>query len=212
MDPVRLYHLEPSFHNEKARKVLEFKSIPYERVRVPYQDHTQVIEETGQDYTPALLTADGETITWEQIADWAEEVAPEPSLHPDDAPRPLCRALDQWALVMVEDATWPVAAPDVAEKVPEADGERWRFVEFQERKYGDLDELRERRPHLRPAVEAQLDLALDLLGETGFLLGEDPSLVDFSLYGGTHPLVFSGVGFPDGYEALERWRKRVDGL
>lgn len=212
MEPVRLYHLEPSFHNEKARKILELKSIPYERVRVPYQDHEQVIEETGQDWTPALLTADGKTVTWEEIADWAEEVAPEPTLYPDGARRALCRALDQWALVMVEDAVWPVAAPDAAEKLPEADGERWRFVEFQERKYGDIDRLREARDWLWPDAEKQLELAKDLLGETDFLLGDAPSLVDLSLYGGTHPLVFSGIGFPDGFEELEAWRERVDAL
>lgn len=212
MDPVRLYHLAPSFHNEKARKILEFKSVPHERVRVPYQDHAQVIEETGQDYTPALLTADGETVTWEAIPDWAEEVAPEPTLHPEGAPRPLGRALDQWALVMVEDAVWPIAAPAVADELPEADGERWRFVEFQERKYGDLDRLREDRDWLWPEAEKQLRLAQDLLGGSEFLLGEAPSLVDFSLYGGTHPLVFGGVGFPEGFEALEAWRERVDRL
>lgn len=212
MDPVRLYHLAPSFHNEKARKILEFKAIPYELVRVPYQDHTQVVEETGQDYTPALRTGDGETVTWEHIADWAEEAAPEPTLYPDVAPRPLCRALDQWALVMVEDAVWPIAAPGVADKLPEEGGERWRFVEFQERKFGDLDRLRDNREWLWPAAERQLELAQDLLGETDFLLGDAPSLPDLSLYGGTHPLVFSGVGFPDGFKALEAWRERVDAL
>lgn len=212
MDPVRLYHLAPSFHNEKARKILEWKGLAFELVRVPYNDHAQVIEETGQDYTPALLTADGETVTWERIPDWAEEQAPEPTLHPDFAPRPLGRALDQWALVMVEDAVWPICAPDVADKLPEADGERWRFVEFQERKWGDLDRLRDNREWLWPEATKHLELAQDLLGDKEFLLGDAPSLADFSLYGGTHPLVFSGVGFPDGFKELEAWRDRVDAL
>lgn len=211
MDPVRLYHLAPSHHCEKARKILDLKAIPYDHVDVPYHDHREVVEESGQDYVPLVVTGDGSAVTFEEIPDWAEQVRPEPTLWPKGASREICRALEQWALVMVEDVLWPYAAPDVPDKL-EDDQARWRFVEHQRRKFGDLEMLRETRPHRRGAVEHQLDLAQDLLGSTEFLLGDEPSHADLALYGGTHCLVFSGVGFPNGFDDLVAWRGRVDEL
>lgn len=210
MEPVRLFHLAPSHFCENARKVLDIKSIPYELVRVPYLDHAELIRETGQDYTPALKTADGEVVTYDRIADWAEAKVPEPTLYPDGS-RELCRILNHWAHMVVEDATWKYVSSRSPEFFDDEE-ERWRFVEFQERKWGPLEGMEVRRPQFLEGVLAVCRLAEDQLGEKAFLLGDEPSLADCAVYGALHPLYFIGEGLPKEFERLAPWRERVDAL
>lgn len=210
MEPVRLFHLAPSHHCERARKILELKGIPYERVDVPYQDHSEVIAETGQDYVPALKTADGEVVTWTGIEDWAEEQVPEPTLYPNGS-RALCRVFAHWCYSVVEDVTWKYVCSKAPDHIPDED-ERWRFVEFQERKWGPLEVMEMRRPMFLEGVREVCALAEEMLGDEHFLLGDEASLADLALYGGLHPLYFVGEGVPKEFERLAAWRERVDGL
>lgn len=214
MDPVTLYHLAPSHHCERARKILDLKGIPYELEPVAYQDHGDLIRATGQDYAPAIRTADGGIVVWDGIARWAEELVPEPTLFPGEDParvQGICRVIEDWCIRVVEDATWTWAVPDAPDRFDDPD-ERWRFVEFQERRFGDLGLVRLKRDHLLADVEGVCRLAEGLLGEDRFLLGDEPSLADPALYGGLHPLFFVDAGLPKGFDDLAGWWERVDGL
>lgn len=214
MAPVTLYHLEPSHHCEKARKVLEYKGIEHTIERVPYQDHGDLIRATGQDYTPAILTEKGGVVVWDKLVTWAEETAPTPTLFPGEDPAQTAatsRLIEHWAHTMVEDATWRHVVSRAPDQFTDLD-ERWRFVEFQERKWGPLEEMEAARERTLSEVEHVCRLAEDQLGGTPFLLGEEPSLADLALYGGLHPLAFTGEGIPDGFDALAAWWERVDGL
>lgn len=213
--PVKLYYLAPSHYCEKARAILAFKGIPFELVDVPYGHHQAVIEASGQDYVPYIEITRNKGVRWPDVADWAEHEKPEPSIYPGEAPdrtRAVCRILEDWAHGVVEEAVWKFAVPDVPDTMenPQA---RWVFVEMQERKRGPLELMAARRAEFKAGMVDTLALAEDLLGGgQPYLLGSEPSLADFALYGAMHPLKLTGNAIPTELKALRAWHKRVDKL
>jgi len=213
MQPVKLFYLRPSHYCEKARAILAYKEIPYELVDVPYGDHTQVIAASGQDYVPYLEVPWGNKkgVLWHEVADWAEAARGDPSLYPDPNPqrkRAASRLLEHWAHQVVEEAVWKFVLPDVPARLREG-RERWIFVELQERKRGPLEVLALQRASLREGVVQVCMLAQDLLKDQEYLLGNEPSLADFALYGALHPLKFTGHEIPKEAELLRAWHARV---
>ncbi|MDX1612545.1 MAG: glutathione S-transferase domain-containing protein, partial [Candidatus Thermoplasmatota archaeon] len=147
-------------------------------------------------------------------AAWAEATVPEPTLYPGEQAGRVggrCRVIEHWAHTLVEDATWQWAVVDAADRFEDAD-ERWRFVEFQERRFGDLDLHAKKREALWQGVLEVCELAEGMLADQAFLLGDAPSLADLALYGGLHPLVFVDQGVPKEHAGLQAWWQRVDAL
>lgn len=213
-DP-RLFYLAPSHYCEKARKILEFKKIPFELANVPYGNHRQVIRETGQDYVPAIVRSDGKPVLWPDIADWAEATKPEPTLYPGNAKemRARTRIAEHWAHQVVEEAVWKYVASDVP-KVLEDEQERWIFVEMQERKRGPLELMAQRKGEFLSGVKEVCGLMQDLLSSHGqdYVLGPKPSLADFAFYGALHPLKYTGNEIPKDFPTLRQWHERVHEL
>jgi len=214
MAPVRLYHLGLSHYCEKARKILEYKRIPFRLVHVPYGDRTAVIKASGQDYVPYVQIAGRKGVTWPHIADWAEKAKPEPTLYPGEYPRATraeARLIEHWAHQVVEEGVWKYVVADVP-KALRGELERWVFVEMQERKRGPLEIMAARKKEFLGGVREVCGLAEDLLDGHPFLLGDEPSLADFAVYGALHPLKFSGNAIPAEFRALRAWHRRVDRL
>ena len=213
MAPVRLYYLGPSHYCEKARKILRYKRIPFRLVHVPYGDHTAVIKASGQDYVPYVQIAGRKGVTWPRIADWAEKVKPHPTLYPGNRrhARAESRLIEDWAHQVVEEMMWRYVVADVP-RVLKDDRERWVFVEMQERKRGPLEVMAARKKEFLGGVKKACGLAQDLLDGHKFLLGDEPSLADFALYGGLHPLKFTRQRIPAKFRALQAWHARVDRL
>jgi glutathione S-transferase len=214
MKAIRLYYQKPSHYCEKARAILRYKQIPFELVNVPEGDHHEVIEASGQDYVPYLELPQGEGVTWPYIADWAENMKPEPTIYPGENPketRAKCRIIEHWAHNIVEDRVWNYVLPDLP-KTFQDPKERWIFIELQEAKRGPIELLNLRRNELLANVEEICDLTQDLLNTQTYLIGPNPSLADFALYGALHPLKVSGNNIPTQFTLLREWHNRIDTL
>jgi glutathione S-transferase len=210
MAAVKLYSLAPSHYCEKARKILEYKGIPFKLVNVPYGNHQAVLKASGQDYVPYVEVPGQKGVLWPEIADWAEKTKPDPTLYPNGT-RARARVFEHWAHNVVEEAVWRYVVADVP-KTFKDDQERWIFVELQERKRGPLELMAARKSEFLGGMKEVLALAEDLLGNNDFLFGDAPSLADFALYGAMHPLKLTGNKIPGEFEGLRSWHKRVDGL
>jgi len=214
MKRVDLYYLGPSHYCEKARKILEYKGIPFRLVNVPYGDHTGVLRISGQDYVPYVHLGGKKGVLWPEIADWAERTQSTPTLYPGTDPRASranSRVIESWAHNVLEELVWRVVVPDVP-AVLKDEVERWVFVEMQERKRGNLDLMAARKKEFLVGLHEGCSLAEDLLDGHPYLTGDRPGLADFAVYGALHPLKFIGSRLPRGHAALQRWHDRVDRL
>jgi glutathione S-transferase len=214
MPPVKLYYLAPSHYCEKARAILVYKKIPFKLVDVPYGNHQAVIKASGQDYVPYVEVPGGEGVTWPHVADWAEKTKPDPTLYPGADPahvRARSRLVEHWAHNAVEEAVWRYVVAEVPAAI-EDEQARWVFVEMQERKRGPLELMAKRKKEFEAGVKEVCGLAEGVLHTNQFLLGGEPSLADFALYGAFHPLKLTGNEIPREFKALRAWHKRVDAL
>jgi len=211
MRRVDLYYSAMSHYCEKARKILEYKGIPFRLVNVPYGNHLQVIEVSGQDYVPYVRIPGRKGVTWPFIADWSESTKPRPSIYPGPEARARSRVIEHWAHQVVEEMVWRYCVADVPAKLKDP-LERWVFVEMQERRRGALEQMTARRAEFLEGLKTVCALAEDLLDGHDYLLGPDPSLADFALYGSLHPLTFIGKTIPTEFRRLRAWHRRVDRL
>lgn len=190
----------------KVRRILEYKKLAFETRRVGYHDKRELLAATGQDYVPALVH-DGRIVTWPEIPDYLEQLAPDPTIHPDGT-RAVARVIERWAHARLEELTWRIAAPDMPATF-EDDAERWVFVEMQTLKRGPLEVLRTRQPEFLADLRGDLGLLEDLLEGRDFLLGDRPGLADFAVFGALAPLPYAGHALPDGFPRLGAWHARI---
>lgn len=206
---VLLYDLPLSHFCVKVRRILDYKGIPYETEYAPYHDRQDLLAVSGQDYVPYLLWED-KGYTHDQIVDVLEKKAPTPTLYPGGQ-RHLARILESWAHDVVEEAVWKVVCSDAPATFQDP-RERWVFVELQERKRGPLEVMAMRKPEFLKGMVATLQLAEDRLAESPYLLGAEPSLADFALYGAVNPLPYTGNAWPAQLPRLRAWFERVGAL
>lgn len=209
--PYRLHTWPISHWCLAAERMLDLKRIPYVKVHTPYGDHTALLAKSGQDYIPWLEFPDGKGATYDQIPDTLEARHPEPTLFPDGT-RARSRLVEDWAHTVVEEAVWKVVCSDAPKVVPEAGGERWVFVEMQERKRGPLDVMAMQKKGFLPEVARLARLAEDLLGEKPYLFGDRVSLGDIALWSSFAPLWVTGNAFPEGVPRLAKWKARIDAI
>lgn len=201
-----LYDLPLSHYCVKAKAILRYKGVPFQVEPAPYHDRQDLLAVSGQDYVPYLLWED-EGVAWYDIPDFVERRQPTPTLYPGGQ-RNLARILDSWAHDVVEEAAWKCVVAD-AEKTFQDPRERWVFVEMQERKRGPLEVMAMRKPEFLKGLVATLRPAEDRLAESSFLLGSEPSLADFALYGALHPLPYTGNAIPKELPHVREWFQRV---
>ena len=183
-------------------------------MNVPEGDHHEVIEASGQDYVPYLSLSSGKGITWPHIADWAEDAKPKPTLYPGknrQENRARSKIIEHWAHNVVEDIVWNYVLPDLP-RIFHDPQERWIFIELQEAKRGPIEILNLRRHELLAGLKEICNLSQELLTAQDFLLGPNPSLADFALYGALHPLKVSSNRIPTQFSLLRDWHKRMDAL
>ena len=204
---VLLYGLDLSHYVVKVKRVLAYKGIPFQFEYAPYHDRQDLLAVSGQDYVPYLLWED-QGVTWSEIPDFLEKKVPTPTIYPKGQ-RHVARMLDSWAHDVVEEMVWRVVAPD-ARKTFKDPKEAWVFEELQMRKRGDLDEMMLFKQKHTKAMIATLKPAEERLAESAFLLGDEPSLADFALYGATNPLPYTGNPIPRELPHIKAWRERVE--
>ncbi|UZW53676.1 glutathione S-transferase family protein [Sphingobium sp. JS3065] len=81
---IRLYQFTTSPFCEKVRRILNFKSIPFEIQEVTRNEIDQIPHISPRGKVPAIL--DGDTAVWDstRIAHYLEEKFPAPALIPED--------------------------------------------------------------------------------------------------------------------------------
>ncbi|HET6405045.1 MAG TPA: glutathione S-transferase family protein [Candidatus Thermoplasmatota archaeon] len=206
---VLLYGLDLSHHVVKVRRILAYKGIAHDYEYAPIHDRQDLLAVSGQDYVPYLLWED-KGVTWPEIADFLEAKRPTPTLYPDGQ-RHLARILESWAHDVVEEMAWRIAAPG-ARKTFADPREAWVFEELQMRKRGDLDELAAQKPKHEKALVATLKDVEARLGESPYLLGREPSVADFALYGALHCLPYTGNEIPRALPHVRAWFGAVAAL
>lgn len=203
---VLLYGLDVSHYVVKVKRILAHKKIAYEFEYAPYHDRQDLLAVSGQDYVPYLLWED-KGVAWYDIPEFLEKQRPTPTIYPGGQ-RNLARILEAWAHETVEEMAWRIAAPG-ARKTFQDPREAWVFEEMQMRRRGDLDELAAQKPKHEKALVATLAAAEDRFGESKFLLGAEPSLADFALYGALHCLPCTGNEIPRALPHTRAWFERV---
>lgn len=203
---VLLYDLPISHYCVKAKALLGYKGVAYEREDAPYHDRQDLLAVSGQDYVPYLLWED-KGVAWYDIPDFLEGKVPTPSLYPKGQ-RNLARILESWAHDVVEEAVWKCVVADAPQTFQDP-RERWVFVEVQERKRGPLEVMAMRKPEFLNGLVATLRPAEDRLAESPYLLGDEPSLADFALFGAVWPLPYTGNAFPAQAPNVRAWFERV---
>jgi len=191
----------------KTRKILDYKDMKYDVKNVGYHDKRELLKATGQDYVPAIIS-DGQIVTYPDIPDFLEKLAPNPSIYPNGT-RALTKVLENWAHYRLEEIVWRFAVVDFA-KTFKDDLEHWVFVEIQELKRGPLELMEARRTAFKTDMEAHLQIVEDMLKDHQFLLGEKPSLADFAVFGAIYPLRYSGNELPKKFSKLQTWYGSID--
>lgn len=207
--PVLLYGMDLSHYVVKVKRILDYKGIPYEYEYAPYHDRQELLAVSGQDYVPYLLWED-KGVAWYDIPDFLEGKKPAPPIYPKGQ-RGLARILEAWAHETVEELAWRVVAPD-ARKVFSDPREAWVFEELQRRKRGDLDEYAELKPKFVRGLIEGLKPTEERLAEAPYLLGSDPSVADFALYGALHCLPYTGNEIPRELPHMRKWYPTVGTL
>jgi glutathione S-transferase len=187
----------------KVRAILDFKGVKCERVNP--LGHARSIRRRGGTGKVPAVDIDGTLVTDStDIAYALEERFPEPRILPD-APREraLCHALEEWADESLYFTGLYYRWFDRAgrRQIPAKFGKSmagrlaYRFylarILRQLRGHGTL---RKSRHHVRRDLERNLDAAEALLTPGPYLLGEQPFLCDFALWGQLEYLRRTPVG------------------
>jgi len=201
-----LYYMPISHWCVCAERMLAFKGVRAEIVRVPYHDKRTLLAATGQDYVPAL-TWDGKVVAWKDIPEFLETERPLPTLFPGNH-RGVAEALDEWGHLHVEEQVWRF----VVTKAPGSFSdpvERWVFEEIQSRVRGPWALLEQRREEFRNDLLPTLARIDRMLEGRAWILGPAPSLADFGIFGGLSPLMTVGEPIPEGLPRLTAWIDRM---
>lgn len=181
MSELILHHYGISPYAEKIRVILGFKRLAWRSVTIPIvlpkPDLTALTG--GYRLTPVLQVGADVYCDTRVIARRLEEERPAPTLYPADAPAAI-RALSLWGeSIFLSLVTVGVAAGTFSSE----------FIEDRKRLLpGGFDQERARAlvPSRLDHVRATLDLLEQQLADgRAFLLGDAPSLADFSVY---HPV------------------------
>ena len=194
MADLILHHYPTSPFAEKARLMLGFKKLAWKSVFIPpVLPKPDVVALTGgYRKTPVLQIGADIYCDTALICDVLEHIAPEPPLYPV-LNKGLARTVAQWA-----DTTlfWtsmgynfqPAGLADMFAKTPELGK---AFAD--DRKAMSTNMTRIRPLDAAAAYKSYLRRISDMLDDRPFVLGEQPTVTDFSLY---HPLWFTQMRTP----------------
>ena len=217
MSQLILHHYPTSPFAEKIRLILGYKKLAWHSVVIPMimpkPDLTSLTG--GYRRTPVLQMGADIYCDTALIADVLEKLAPAPSLYPSPV-NGASRIVAQWADSQVFTAAMaynfqPSGVADVFAGAPEATVQA--FV-------ADRTAMRGGAPRISlgegtSSYKSQLRRLSDMLTEHPFLLGDAPTIADFSAY---HPLWFtlertpSLAGILDATPLLKDWMARMKAI
>ena len=191
-----------------AERQLAFKGVKPRIEYVPYNDKTELLEATGQDYMPAMLWGE-KFVPWYDIPAFLEKAVPKPSLFPWKL-EAQSRLIADWGHQVLEEKVWRAVVTEVP-PVLKTEQERWVFEEMQVKARGPWHVLEARKAEFEKDMEKHLEMVDKATQNRGWVLGL-PGLADFGLYGGLSPLLTVGRKPPARLKALNAWIKRIQGF
>lgn len=187
---MKLYQFPSSSFCQKIRMVLAYKELPYEKVDVPTDNRTELIQVSGQKIVPVL--ADGAKViidsTW--IAQYLEEKYPKKKIYPQDRHlKGLTLLIEDWA-----DELFCTAARALT------------------RPYRLKQELSaEEREKIVKGINLCLSTIDQALEGRDWLVGNALTLADFAVYAQLWPLAaVPTFTIPKEYRNLLSWKERFE--
>lgn len=208
-----LHQYELSPFSEKVRRILAFKGLPWSAVRAPaVMPKPDLLALTGgYRKIPVLQVANHVYCDSARIAEYLEDLQPEPSLYPS----PLAPLLADWADSLLFESTVPlVLRPTRFDALL-----RWLTPDEQQRMLDDRKAMRKDALRLAPSPKSTLAffgvhvarLEAALRGRE-YLVADRPCIADFSVY---HCLWIVGQVAPERlapFGALRAWMERIAAL
>jgi glutathione S-transferase len=181
MTDLLLHHYDRSPYAEKARSMLGHKGLSWCSVKQPrIMPKPDLVALTGgYRRIPVLQIGADIVCDTRLIAIELERVRPEPPLFPAGG-APLARVLSEWADAYLFWLVAPFVMGCWADDLPDA------FLEDRAAMSGVREMSRERMkaalPHQRSQIRAVLPWLAEVLSQTAFVGGKDPSYHDFAVY------------------------------
>ncbi|SDY33449.1 Glutathione S-transferase [Variovorax sp. YR634] len=191
MADLILHHYLTSPFSEKVRLILGAKKLPWKSVFIPPIMPKPDVEVLTGGYrkTPFLQIGADMYCDSALIADVLEHLQPEPTLYPEPE-KGMSRILAQWADTTLFWAAmaWNLQPRGAAEVFAKAPPEAAKAFGEDRGKMSAGNMTRLRPADATSAYKSYLRRLSDMLDEKPFLLGEVPSIADFSAY---HPLWYT---------------------
>lgn len=222
-DPVRLHGWCTSPFTQKILLVFDHKKIDYEWVPAPLLTRGELVKRTGDNKVPVLEACGTWIADSSAIANWAEKHRPTPSLYPSDPwRRPLCRLIEDWAdetLTFHAHAAYWCPPGNAQRLLAGAVIDRPKFETrlgarilraVGPRLFRKFATARRSEAASRALLRDQLDMLEDLLEAGPFLVGDAPTIADFSVAAQLVNLSdLERAAYIDDRPRLARW---LDGL
>ncbi|WP_062471357.1 glutathione S-transferase family protein [Variovorax boronicumulans] len=191
MADLILHHYITSPFSEKVRLILGAKKLPWKSVFIPPIMPKPDVEVLTGGYrkTPFLQIGADMYCDSALIADVLEHLQPEPTLYPEPE-KGMSRILAQWADTSLFWAAmaWNLQPRGAAEVFAKAPPEAIKAFGEDRGKMSAGNMTRLRPADATSAYKSYLRRLSDMLDDKPFLLGEVPSIADFSAY---HPLWYT---------------------
>jgi glutathione S-transferase len=191
MADLILHHYATSPFSEKVRLILGAKKLPWKSVFIPPIMPKPDVETLTGGYrkTPFLQIGADMYCDSALIADVLEHLQPEPTLYPEPE-KGMSRILAQWADTTLFWAAmaWNLQPKGAAEVFAKAPPEAIKAFGEDRGKMSAGNMTRLRPADATSAYKSYLRRLSDMLDDKPFLLGEVPSIADFSAY---HPLWYT---------------------
>ncbi|KQX87629.1 glutathione S-transferase family protein [Variovorax sp. Root473] len=191
MADLILHHYTTSPFSEKVRLILGAKKLPWKSVFIPPIMPKPDVEVLTGGYrkTPFLQIGADMYCDSALIADVLEHLQPEPTLYPEPE-KGMSRILAQWADTTLFWAAmaWNLQPRGAAEVFAKAPPEAIKAFGEDRGKMSAGNMTRLRPADATSAYKSYLRRLSDMLDDKPFLLGEVPSIADFSAY---HPLWYT---------------------
>jgi len=191
MADLILHHYLTSPFSEKVRLILGAKKLPWKSVFIPPIMPKPDVEALTGGYRKTPFLQIGADIYCDSalIADVLEHLRPEPTLYPEPE-KGMSRILAQWADTTLFWAAmaWNLQPRGAAEVFAKAPPEAAKAFGEDRGKMSAGNMTRLRPADATSAYKSYLRRLSDMLDEKPYLLGEVPSIADFSAY---HPLWYT---------------------
>lgn len=209
---LELYQWELSQYSEKVRLILDYKGLEYRKIEVaPGIGQVELFRLTGQRQVPVLRDAHRYIVDSTAIAKYLESEYPEPALLPSDPQKhALCLLIEDWAdetigvkgrkalfAAISQDqnirkSLLPVSTPDILRNAVEF----FPSDLFSVLGLG-LGLSQDTINQAIASLQQDLGLLTALLQDSPYLLGDRPTLADFTVAGLSLLLKFPPSGYLD---------------